>query len=206
MTRDELEFSISQYLDGTLPPAELDALETRLGSDAEARALYAEYESLQGMLKTAPAAIPAVRWDRFAEQISAAVARQEAPAQSYELRRWFRPARLAVAASMLVAGAIGFSLINRGGDPGAGTAGVQKEPTAPVRPIEIVVVDAPARDGAAADPVPVVNFAPVTVAVGPASDGEAPVRLYAEGVVTRRSRAVIVGATPVAQDGGVTPY
>src|SRR5687768_923655 len=98
MTRDELEFSISQYLDGTLPAAERDALETRLGSDAEARALYAEYESLQGVFKAAP--LPAVRWDAFAQQISAAVAREEMPAQSYKLTSWFRPARLAIAASV----------------------------------------------------------------------------------------------------------
>ena len=41
MTRDELEFSISQYLDGTLGARERDALDERLATDAEARALLA---------------------------------------------------------------------------------------------------------------------------------------------------------------------
>src|SRR5687768_14026042 len=108
MTPDDLEFSISQYLDGTLAPAERDALETRLGGDAEARALFAEYEALQGVLTNAP--IPAVKWDRLAEQISAAVGREPEPAQSYKLSGWLRPARLALAASVLIAGAIAFSI------------------------------------------------------------------------------------------------
>src|SRR5688500_6358436 len=135
MPRDELEFSISQYLDGTLPAAERDALETRLGSDAEARALYAEYESLQGVLKAA-VALPEVRWDSFAQHISAAVAREEMPAQSYKLANWFRPARLAIAASVLVVGAVAFTLINRGGgdQPDGGKTVVQQPPTAPQGP------------------------------------------------------------------------
>src|SRR5688500_9430714 len=102
MTRDELEFSISQYLDGTLAEAERSALDERLSRDAEARALLAEYQRLDVTLKAAP--LPQIRWDRLAESISTAVAEQEAPAQSYQISRWLRsPMRLAVAASAVLA-------------------------------------------------------------------------------------------------------
>jgi anti-sigma factor RsiW len=41
MSTDQLEFSISQYLDGTLPADEQAALEERLATDAQARELFA---------------------------------------------------------------------------------------------------------------------------------------------------------------------
>ena len=194
MTRDELEFSISQYLDGTLRAAERDALETRLGSDAEARAVYAEYEALQGVLASAP--LPAVQWDRLAEEISAAVARHEMPAQSYKLSRWLRPARLAVAASVLVAGGLAFSVLRMGGDPTPTPA----EPTRIVLKTD-VAPEATTASPAGAAPV-VVNTEPVRVAIGPPAGGDvAPVRLYADdGVVSRRSRVVIVSAARLGQD------
>ena len=195
MTRDELEFSISQYLDGTLPARETDALESRLGSDAEARALFAEYESLQGVLAAAP--LPAVRWDRFAEQVSAAVAREEMPAHSYQLSRWLRPARLAIAASVLVAGAIGFSLLNRGGPSGDTGAPVT---AGRVEPFRIVKVDG----AGTATPTAVVSPGSMRVAVGPpqAADG----RRYADTVVRRPSRAVIVSPASLGQDSPPTPF
>src|SRR4051812_19493282 len=101
MTRDELEFSISQYLDGTLAVAERDALEERLATDAEAREVYAEYEALNGALAAAPA-VPEIDWDAFAGKISAAVAREALPEQSYKISAWLgRPMRLAgIAASL----------------------------------------------------------------------------------------------------------
>ena len=61
MTRDELEFSISQYLDGTLPEAQRPALEARLAEDAEAQAILAEERALTRLLRSEP--LPEVRWD-----------------------------------------------------------------------------------------------------------------------------------------------
>ena len=130
MTRDELEFSISQYLDGTLGARERDALESGWRRDAEARALYAEYESLQRVLTAAP--LPEVRWDQFAAQISGAVAREEMPQQSYKIGQWLRPARLAIAASVLVAAGIAFTLLKPGTKPG-GRAGHQRADRASCR-------------------------------------------------------------------------
>src|SRR5207248_856416 len=132
MTRDDLEFSISQYLDGTLADGERSALEERLARDAEARALLAEEEALNAVLKRAKyAAMPAVRWDHLPEAISAAIDEQRAtgadeqPAEpmpmrlstggrqsarpsrsSWTIRLWM-PAGLAAAASVLIAAGFG---------------------------------------------------------------------------------------------------
>jgi anti-sigma factor RsiW len=187
MTRDELEFSISQYLDGTLAAAERDALDERLATDAEARAVLAEYSAVQGALASAP--LPDVKWDRFAREISASVAREELPAQSYKISRWFSPARLAIAASVLVAGGIGFSLLR------------DRDVPKTVEPFKIVMVEE--TSPAAPIPEPVMQ-----IAVGPsdAAADEPIVLRYADGVVQRPSRAVIVSAAPAAQDSTLTPF
>ena len=200
MTHDDLEFSISQYLDGTLPPADGDALETRLGSDAAARALYAEYEALQGALASAP--LPAVRWDRFAEQISAAVAREPEPAQSYKLGAWLRPARLALAASVLLAGTIALG-IWRSGAPDS-TTGLDPAPPQLTR---IVLKPDPATAAAVASVK--VSDEPIQIVIGPSAteDDAGIVRVYAsDSIVRRPSKAVIVSAAPLGQDGPQTPF
>ncbi len=58
MLSNELQFAISQYLDGTLPADEVAALQRRLESDAEARALLAEYRALDAALRAG--GVPAV--------------------------------------------------------------------------------------------------------------------------------------------------
>ena len=73
MSNEELEFSISQYLDGSLSAAETTALEARLGEDVAARALLDEYRALNGLL-TAEACLPPIAWDKLADHLSSAVA------------------------------------------------------------------------------------------------------------------------------------
>jgi anti-sigma factor RsiW len=188
MNRDELEFSISQYLDGTLVAAERDALDERFATDADARAILAEYEALQAALASAP--LPDVKWDRLAAEISASVAREEAPAQSHKIGRWLRPANLAIAASLLIAGGIGFSIFR------------SDDVKDPVKPIAIFVVD-----GAAPAPVePTINPIQVVIGPSPAVQDEPIVLRYADGVVQRPSNALIVSAAPAAQDNQLTPF
>jgi len=74
MTRDELEFSISQYLDGTLAAGEAEALEEVLARDAGARAMLAEERQLTALLRAASGPLPPVRWDALASRIGQAVA------------------------------------------------------------------------------------------------------------------------------------
>src|SRR5438445_108337 len=50
MSPDQLEYAISQYLDGTLARLESAALEERLASDADARELFGEYQRLDGVV------------------------------------------------------------------------------------------------------------------------------------------------------------
>lgn len=75
MNRDQLEFAITQYLDGTLPPERVAALEQLLQSDEQARELLAEHRRLDAILKAGRqlAAPPALDWDRIATTISDAL-------------------------------------------------------------------------------------------------------------------------------------
>jgi anti-sigma factor RsiW len=185
VTRDELEFSISQYLDGTLAAGVRDALDERLARDAEARAILAEYRSLQGVLASSP--MPVVKWDNFAARISSAVSREELPAQSYKISAWLRPARLAIAASLLLG-------------IGAAVALLNNPVTTPVAPTLIRVVDATTEL-----PKP----QPIEIAISPpaaSSDTRIVMHVEDQGIVHRPSRAMIVSATPVAQDTFLTPY
>ena len=194
MTRDELEFSISQYLDGTLAAAQRDALDERLASDAEARAVLAEYQALQGVLASSP--IPDVNWDQFAAQISSAVARQELPAQSYKLSAWLRPARLAIAASVLLAiGVATALLVNRTGDGPV---------TASAEPVRIKRVDATAPENASPASSQTIEIA--ISAPASSSDDRFVLHLEDDGIVHRPSRAVIVSAAPAVQDTLMTPF
>lgn len=192
MTRDELEFSISQYLDGTLGARERGALDERLATDHEARALFAEYQSLQHVLAAAP--LPDVRWDALASQISGAVARAELPAQSYKIGRWMSRTTWAVAASVVIAAAVAFSVLRGGGDA---------ETTVASEPISIVRNDVPATVVVNVEVQPT-----IVIAIGPAqSSDDSPIVLrYADSVVQRPSKALIVSAAPAAQDNPLAPF
>src|SRR5258706_13819467 len=76
MLDEQLEFSISQYLDGTLSPDEAAALEARLKDDAAARELLEEYRNLNALLKS-PAGLPAIAWDELAAHLSRSVREAE---------------------------------------------------------------------------------------------------------------------------------
>ena len=71
MSPEQLEFAITQYLDGTLPPEDVAALEQRLATEPEAQALLEEHRSLTAMLRADPA--PALAWDEVASDLQAVV-------------------------------------------------------------------------------------------------------------------------------------
>src|SRR5437763_2310389 len=71
MTLEQLEFSITQYLDGTLPAEEVGALEARLASDPQARAMLDEHRALTDLLRSQPG--PALDWAEVAGDLSAMV-------------------------------------------------------------------------------------------------------------------------------------
>src|SRR4051812_19786782 len=72
MTRDEMEFLISQHLDGTLSPGDEAKVRELLETSAEARKIAAEYQKLNAVLMGGKD-LPAVKWDVLAERISKAV-------------------------------------------------------------------------------------------------------------------------------------
>jgi hypothetical protein len=196
MTRDELEFSISQYLDGTLAGAEAAALEQRLAADAGARALLSEYQQLDRALKAAPA--PDIDFSAFSTRVSAALAQQPDPEQSYKLP-WVRTAaRLALAACVVVAAGVGVRLLQ----PRPATI-VDTRPVTPVNiePKQIVIVDAGPRTAPSTAP------AALVVNVGPSAvpqDRPALAR-YQEDLVSRPSQVIIARSGSPAQDGSFLP-
>jgi negative regulator of sigma E activity len=117
MTDEQLEFSISQYLDGTLADSERMSLERRLNADAGAMATLQEYRNLNVVLKS-NAGLPNISWELFALTISSAVDAADAGHDEQIARRFRMPAwvrsvvvPLAMAASVLVATGIGFHLM-----------------------------------------------------------------------------------------------
>lgn len=114
MSADELEYAISQYLDGTLPPLERSALDERLAADPVARAMLEQYRRLNSALKGGLPEMSAVAWDRLAGTIQQSVAAEELPVRHYSIRSISWTGRLAVAASLLAAIGIATFFIERG--------------------------------------------------------------------------------------------
>ena len=212
MTRDELEFQISQYLDGTLALAERDALEDRLGNDADARALLAEYRDVDAALKASASVLPDVRWDRLADYLSHAVAAAEideqqqpaAPARSrsarsYRLADWLRAPLAplaAIAASLLIVAGIGLALRT----PDGNTKVVDNQiPPPPAQPIVMVKISPEYRPLQPAGGEPEVAVGPSrTVADSPA--------LARYDLLDRPRRASIAsGVTPLPDRSGIIP-
>src|SRR5687768_684391 len=119
-TRDQLEYAVSQYIDGTLPPLESAALEERFAVDAEARAILEEYRALDRALKTSLPE-PAVVWDRLAAHLSDAVAREAAPVKHYSLRTIKRAALVALAACVAIVS--GLVIVSKRSDVPSGGRG-----------------------------------------------------------------------------------
>jgi anti-sigma factor RsiW len=71
MTLEQLEFAITQYLDGTLPAEDVGALERRLAEDAAARGLLEEHRALAKFLRSEPS--PDMDWAEVASDLSAVV-------------------------------------------------------------------------------------------------------------------------------------
>jgi len=195
MTRDQLEFAISQYLDGTLMPAEKAALEERLARDAEARALLEEYRKLDAVMKAPAAELAGVKWDVLAQHISNTVAKEEIPATSYVMRRIIRYGSIAIAACVLITTGIWI---------------LRPIPMPNVKPNEqivinqpVIVVEGPKIETASASPV-------IQITIGPpptVADAGTRTWHYADGVVARSTHVLIASGLDSGQDsGGQLPF
>ena len=182
VTRDQLEFAISQYLDGTLAADEVIALERQLESDADARQLLAEYRSLNDVMRR-ELPVPEMNWERLAAHLSEVVAQEELPGRI--IRIPWRASAMALAASLLLA--VGISVL------------VMKQHPTTTRPQSegITEVLGPAAESAAGQPV-------AEISVGPAESVAQGEYQLSESIVYRPSSvSLIASSDEAAQD---TPH
>jgi anti-sigma factor RsiW len=203
---EELEFRIAQYADGTLDDAERELVEAALEEQPAARLLLAEYDALGATLNSAKQeTLPAVRWDRLAQEISAAVAREAESeyvevagkiepgerAQSYPIFGWLRsPMRLAAAASVLLAVSIGVAVLRP--KPGV------EQPVVPVAKGPVVqIVEGPLAEVAKGEAVEAIT-------IGPPPDRTEFATGFTDDMITRPSRSYVASgarpARPAAED------
>jgi len=193
MTTEQLEFEISQYADGTLPPASRAALESRLASDARARALLDEYRKLDAAFASARP-IPALNWDRLATAISAAVADQAGAEESRRAAAYRMPwvgalRGLAIAASLLIAFGLAVAVLHHRPAPNV-SVNVSPKSTPTGHAVVSVAITGPETAPAAAV---------VQIDLQPAGASDASWR-YAQGVVARPSRVVIASGIDTSPD------
>jgi len=146
MTPDELEYAISRYIDGTLPPLETAVLEERLATDADARAILAEYRRLDATMRVA-ATMPTVAWDRLAESISSAISQAEAPPiASYRILSMGWVGKMAVAAALVIAIGIAVHFVGR--------------PDQVVQPAPVVAISGPQAEQSSGTVVAEISIGP----------------------------------------------
>jgi anti-sigma factor RsiW len=196
---EELEFRIAQYADGTLDEAEREAVEAALAEQPAARLLLAEYDALATTLNVAKrATLPAVRWDRLAEEISAAVAREAESeqaevagriepaerAESYPIFGWLRsPMRLALAASVLLVVSIGVAVLRPKGGGEKVTVPIAQGPV-------VKIVEGPLAEAAKGEAVEVIT-------IGPPPDRAEFATGFTDDMISRPSRSYVAsGARP----------
>ena len=75
MNKQQLEYRISQYLDGTLPAQDVADLLRRIGEDAEARELLEMHRRMHEAIKAGAAAtqLPSLDWNKVARKLSASI-------------------------------------------------------------------------------------------------------------------------------------
>jgi anti-sigma factor RsiW len=210
MNREELEFQISQYVDGTLSPEERASVETILAGDAEARQMLAEFRQMDQHLAS-EMSLPNVKWEQFASHISAAVEEAtEAPAvigritpeTATAASAWTWRSRLAIAASLVIV--LGSAMLfydhglNQRGSHGSGAVVLPS----PGQPGDAVASASPVVVGPQAEPATGPAVQQITVGPSPALAAQGDSWRYAEGVVvTRPSTAVIAGEMKPESDG-----
>jgi hypothetical protein len=192
MNREQLEFQISQYADGTLPAAEVAALELTLAGDAEARALLGEFRKLDTLVKTTEMPLPAVDWDRFADHLSRAVAEEDRATTSIPIRPrgawWVK--RVAIAAVVVLAAGVAILWPRHGGRSEIAVTG----PTVPVEPpVAIVQISGPEIASAA-------PHVEVSLGEPPALAQQQSNYRIAEDIIYRPPHVVIASGLADAQD------
>ncbi len=191
---DDLEFAISQHVDGTLGEAERQAVETRIAEDADARSIHTEHARLTSALRALPTA-QNVDWQAFGGRIAAAVDRQSAQSErGFRLFAWRGPFSLAMAASLLIAVGVAISIYVRH------AASTRPTPIGPVALAPVIDVSGPSAE---------VGTEPIAdVRIGPARSlgADSLASGYDDDVVFRPARVIMASsAAPRVEPIGM-PY
>jgi anti-sigma factor RsiW len=194
MTREELEFRICEYLDGTLGEEERVALEGQLASDPEVQEILRRERELTVALRSGGA--PLVSWEALAEQISGAIDQkleERVKRASWAIRArspWFMAAAASVGLSL---GLAVFFAVNQRGGRSSMPRGLANTGVA-------LMVEGPQEDRPAG---PVVT----EVSIGPGgSFAKAPALApYADEMDARPTRVAIAAGTPVTTEEGPAP-
>ena len=184
MTSEQLEYQISQYLDGTLNEFERQQLEAHLATNPAARELLREYQKLDSVLRSG-VGLPAVNWDRFAQHVSDQLADEPVPAKIYVMPVWRRVGTVAMAASVAIAVSLGVWIVLK-----------SETNTGQISPAAVVRVTGPAVEQGTDAGTLVVQLAP------PSTGNKAlTIRVRDDAMAARPARLIIAsGATAVPAD------
>jgi anti-sigma factor RsiW len=178
MISEEIEFQISQYVDGTLSVPQRKIVDDLVLADPGAARVLAEYRRLNAQLESLRVS-PAIEWDRLTDRISGAIDKADEPAVAGRIG--FFQARWRIAATVLVAAS---ALL-------VAKHAMRSKPVGqPTVPAGVVDVQGPHAEVAAGKPTE-------DVSVGPSPALAARDSRYGEGVIGQGpSKVVIVGEAP----------
>lgn len=199
MDREQLEFQISQYIDGTLSMTEAVALEQVLAGDAEARAMLEDFRKLNASLKRENVApLPEIRWEKLAEHLSAAVAEEDRATTTYRISAWWTRGVAAVAALVLIA--IGTAvLLNRHHMPAKIEEVATNSTPTKISDNAIAEVTGPSAEAATQPAV-------AEISIGPSELAKRSNYGVDEDIVYRQPRVVIATERSSLQDTSALPY
>ncbi len=105
MLQEDLEFRISQYIDGTLDEPQRRALEAEIVRNPEAAVLLEQFRQIDQALQTS-LPLPDINYDALAARISDAIAAEDQPHVLFSFK-WVRHAvSVAAAACILLVGGL----------------------------------------------------------------------------------------------------
>ncbi len=111
LTGDNLEYAISQYLDGTLSDLDRRVLEDQLAADAEARLLLEEHRHLKEVILRGSEIHLPINYDKLASHLSEQIDQEESfTTQPIRMQSaWVK--RLAIAAGAALMVVVGYQFI-----------------------------------------------------------------------------------------------
>jgi anti-sigma factor RsiW len=182
MKREELEYLLSQFVDGTLSEFDRARVDELLSSSSEAREILGEYEKLNRALRSLPT-VPDLNWTKVQTLIQGAIADADAPVRNYTLDFAIWSRRLAAVATIVIVAGLGWTLLrNSPSDPSIATMGT---PIVQIAGPQVERASAPAFSD---------------ISIGPANETVDWSVRYEQTLVSRPGRVVIATGSSIPQD------